>query len=513
MAQGVWGPLASTVPPVTAPAWTSFLTGMNPGKHGLLDWRTPLRFPNGRRFLDSRAIRTPHVGALLSSQGKTVGLVNVPLTYPVQPVNGFAVGGMLSPRQDDRFSYPPGLLAQVMDDPSTYQIDLEVQPYLARGAVDRLIEAVAAMSRERARLGLRLYERYEPDFFALVFVGPDRLQHACWHILDPAHPAHDPDQATALRPLLVDYYAQLDGYIGQMVERLDLDQTTLILMSDHGFGPLLKHVDLNRWLSQQGWLTYRRSLRQRLRQWVQPLNRGWIKGRIPRSLKRSVERQVSPPIEQLIDWQRTRAFSGSETESGIYLNVRGREPWGVVAPGDAFERLRNEIAEAILRLVDPDTGEPVVEAVRFPEDVYAGPYLSQAPDLMLTFTPGYHVWEKLRHGLFWPATRSFGGFGLHRPDGILVMAGRGVRRVPDLQGSRIFDLTPTILHLLGVPVPRDMDGLVLEAALEPGFLSAHPVAWGDPVAGSAKREDEATPYEEEDREEVEARLRGLGYLS
>ena len=217
--------------------------------------------------------------------------------------------------------------------------------------------------------------------------------------------------------------------------------------------------------------------------------------------------------DALIEWEKTKAFALSGPFFGrIYLNTVGREPQGTVSPGAEWEALREQIAERLLTLRDPATGRPVIEHVWRREEIYQGPRADELPDLVVKPADGYQVTTEFRRGLL---VEPMPGFltGTHRMEGILVLHGPGICSGVTVEGASIADLAPTILHLMGLPVPENMDGRVLLDALTEEARAARPVHY---IAA----EDEEEPggptgdvYSDADSAEVEARLAGLGYLS
>jgi predicted AlkP superfamily phosphohydrolase/phosphomutase len=511
MAEGAHGPLESTLPPVTSPAWPTFATGVNPGKHGVFDFIRPM----GGRFelVNATSIRVPTLWQILSEAGRRVGVMNVPVTYPPAPVNGFIISGMLSPASGN-ITYPADLLDRYADRMKPYRIAPHVQ-YKPGNEMAFTADLLDLVER-RGEYALQLMADYPHDFLMFHFLSTDTMQHAFWKFVDPTHPRYDPGAAARYGPALKRLHQRIDGFIGQMLDRLT-DDTTVIVMSDHGFGPLHTVVNLNLFLLERGLLQLKRGA------W------SWFKtglfrvGLTPASFWHLIERaglqnyvwHVSKSTRNKVvgkflsfddvDWSRTLAYSIGHVGQ-IYVNLRGREPEGVVEPGAEYEAVRHRVAEALQDLRHPATGQPLVDQVIPGDQVAHGPYVNRGPDLHVVLD-GYRA---IAFPLFATdgriVTRQIrGDSGCHRLHGVFVAWGPEVRPGEAVEGARILDLAPTILHLMGLPVPDDMDGRVLTEVLS----TSHPVERRP--AGLAG-EGAGAGLSVEETAEVEERLRALGYL-
>lgn len=499
--EGAWGPLASVVPTQSAAAWATFLTGQNPARHGVVDFT--VRQPDG-----SYRHAKPHPASTfwhsLALAGLRVGVFNFPVTYPPDPVpeGGFLVSGMLSP-QGRTFTHPPALSAELLAAVPDYRLDVEWQLYAGRP--EALLDDLTAMTRQRARAACYLREHYDPDCLAVAFVASDRLLHALWADLDPAHPRHDADRAAALRPRIRTFFRTLDEAVGELVSAAG--GAAVLVLSDHGFQAAAWQFRVDDWLAGQGWLV-RPAGRSRLERWARRLDRPWVR-RVRKRLVTDISRHLTTFAPGgTLDWPRTLAFSPWNAQQGIRLNVRGREPQGAVEPGGAFEALRDEIHQALLAVVEPRSGQRVVDRVWRRAEIYAGPYFELMPDLVFSLRPGFAS-SPMQPGL-WDDTGW--GTGDHSLEGIGLVRGPGI--APGrLDAAALVDVAPTALYLLGQPVPEEMDGQVWAGALDPAWVAARPVrrAASDGVvaAAVAGAAEALSPAEEA---ELHARLRGLGYL-
>lgn len=505
--RGVRGGLASTVPPVTAPAWASFLTGVNPGKHGVFAFQRSLDQDLDRGWVNGAAIRAPKLWHYLEGQGVRCAFVNVPMTYPPEPLPGYMVTGMLTPLGAEHFTYPPELSAELrargyVTDLRIRKVEREVDTAEQQVALLRDLQDVARRRVEGVRW---LWEREPADFLMVVFETPDRIQHIFWGRLQRAL-AEGP--ADAVDEALLACYEEVDRGIGALLE-LAGERTTVFLLSDHGFCGLHTAVHLDQWLADRGLLRYagaKATVRRRVKAGLAPL----LKRVLPRSWLLRGRRAFA--VTRVVDWERTRVYSGRSSENAVFLNLRGREPKGIVEPGREYEALREEVIQALRTLRDPRTGEPVLRRVFRREEVYHGPYLESAPDILLELTEGYEVTSEVATaGVFRDVSGQ--GAGFHAQEGIFVAAGAGVAGPGRLEGAHIQDLAPTILHCLGLPVPQYMDGRVLEEVFDEAHRAAHPVVRTDAVPAIGPAREAGEVFSAEDEEEIRQRLSGLGYLS
>lgn len=516
--EGVAGPLFSTVPPYSAPAWVSFATGMNPGRHGVVDFWQPSPDGRGEQPISALSIATPTLWDLLSQAGRRVAILNVPVTYPPRQVNGLLVSGMMTPSEEVSWAFPPSLRDELRSQPGGYAVN----PYATASQSADFLRRVLDWVPRREAAHRRLLERERWSLFVNVVQASDPIQHHFWNCLDPSHPAYDPQRAHRYAALIHNCYREIDLVLQDRLRRLD-ERTALLVISDHGFGPAHKYVHINRLLAEMGLLVFRRnrsagllthtglsmSRLYRVLRRFDPWNlRGRLSNRLRQFLRRQVDRALAPPI----DWCRTRAYAGRSTGQSVYINLRGRDPRGIVGPGPEYEHLRSEIIAALESLRDPETGERVVEHAWRKEELYQGPHLPWLPDIVFEVSPHpYLPTDRLSvEELFEPIPPSVGG-GRHRPEGILLAVGAPFQQGKTVEGARIVDIAPTVLYLLGLPIPEDMDGRVLEEIFEPTYLEAHPIRKG-PSVGSSGRPGAVSPYSEEEEKQIAAHLRGLGYL-
>ena len=522
-ANGVWGPLRTVAPPITAPAWTSFKTGMNPGRHGVFEFMYRMEGAYTLSPVNAQRCGAMAIWDLLSQAGRRVVVVNVPMTYPPHPINGAMITGLFTPRGrnlwDVDFTYPPELREELRQRYGRYIVH-PTEVY-ARGQMERMLEELYFELERRTDVILDLLQEHNPDFAMVVYNGTDKIGHALWHCLDPHHPLHDPAEAAQYKPAVREYFQAVDRTLARLLEAVD-EETYVVLMSDHGMGSIYRFVYLNNWLLEEGYLRLRSDLVTQLKQvafrlGLTPIN--VYDGLVKLGLARLRTRVDFSPRERLltrfflslnnVDWERTRAYSLGNVGQ-IYLNVQGREPQGIVKRGSEYETVRDEIIARLRTLRDPQSGESIMTEIYRREELYDGPYLDEAPDIViLPRNLEYQAagTSAFMHNRVLGLPR--GNAGGHRMDGIWFLKGPGVRAGLRLEGARIVDLSPTLLHLSGLPVPTDVDGVVLREAFEPGSPHARPER-REGTAWLGRGEDRG--YSAAEEQEIAQRLADLGYV-
>jgi predicted AlkP superfamily phosphohydrolase/phosphomutase len=511
MSSGVSGDLTSVIPPISAPAWTSFMTGKNPGKHRIFSWTETLN----REFIpvNARRIDGKTLWQLLGERGKKVGVFNVPMTYPLPsyPINGYLITGSLTPSVESDFTYPADLRDELMALVGDYIIYTPWQEYETLKDGRRLLmKDLVAKLEQRKKVALHLLDRHETDFFIVVFAGNDRVSHCMWNCIMPEAEAALDDEEREIHNAVHTYYRQLDEAVGEILDRCGPD-TLLFVISDHGFGPARKDIYINKWLADEGFLASASNPRnKKVRDLIRALAHrlGITRERWNRILGAEATKAAQDLVNTVrIDWARTRAYSNGS--NGIQINLKGREPQGIVEPGSEYEDVRAQIIERLKHLRDPETGRPVMKAVYPREDIYEGPYVQQAPDILMVLEEGYVAYEP---DVDIGETFSPTGWrnGDHKLEGILVVAGEYVKKNIVIDGARIVDLTPTILYAMGQPVPDDMDGRVLTELFEETFVRANAPMMtkaAEVVSGGEEPIDRSA-----DDDLILERLRGLGYV-
>ena len=532
--KGAYGELASTVPPVSAPAWATFVTGNNPGRHGIYYFKEHVPGTYDTRLTLGSDRRTKPVWKMLNEQGLKMGAVNLVMTYPPEPLDGFVLSGMDTPGPKSEFAYPASLKDDLLAHLGEYIIEPVLEEDARNYRYDALWNSVWGSLENRIEAVRYLLREQEWDVFAVNFRATDSVQHHFWKFMDEAHPQYEPAIAGPYRDCILKVYQRLDEFVGEVRAGLGLDDY-LIVMSDHGFGPTSdKVLYLNNWLAQQGWLTLRQksnapaagpqSLPGKLKAalWKQTWVRlrqvapQWVKDLLERLAPALYQRIRYPAAYFFIDWERSMAYADEYQES-IWINLVGREPAGTVQPGAEYEALRREIVEKLRELRDPLTGEPAIEMACLREEIYHGSALELAPDIVVITRqdPYFRVRPSHTSRNSEPIhtlsneelLAEYLPNGVHRLHGMFYAMGDGIvanRRVEDMG---IIDMTPTMLHLAGCRVPNGLDGKVITDIFEE---YPHVDYFDDDDADADF--SSSSGYDDEEEEQIAEKLRGLGYL-
>jgi predicted AlkP superfamily phosphohydrolase/phosphomutase len=522
MMEGVSGHLRSTVPPTSGPSWSSFQTGKNPGQTNIYDFLyrrkgTYIFAPVNTAQRDGQTI-----WSLVNQAGYTAGVLNMPMTYPVEQVDGFMISGFLTPYTAPDFIHPPELLAELEREVGHYRI--YPTDTFSEGRLESFLDASYRLLEMRTRAALYLMDKHPTDLMAMVYFDTDRILHQLWHFLDPHHPWRQDEEDRS--DVVAAYFQRLDESIGRLLEKVD-DDTLVIILSDHGMGSAYNFVVLNNWLLDVGLLQLKRNPLTRLRKLL--FDGGFTLRNVHKVINRlglakHAEYKAGYFADHLIkmvflsfldvDWSKSLAYSFGRHLGAIYVNLKGREPQGIVEPGQEYEQVREQIIDLTPKFVDPASGRPLIGRVARREELYTGPHLDKAPDL--TLFPAEET--DIFFGLSDFGSNNIIGTvyrysGMHRDHGLLIMHGKDMESGARIEGAVISDIAPTILYAMGIEVPRDMDGQVLKAAFrnyDPGRLVfAEP---SDNGRSAGRKQDVDTSYTKEDEREIVERLRKLGYL-
>jgi predicted AlkP superfamily phosphohydrolase/phosphomutase len=521
MDTGAAGDLESTFPPLTAAAWVSFATGVNPGKHGLFDFVFPR---NGSYDV---LVANPHLRSaepmwsIASHYGKHVAIVSVPMTYPPDPVNGIMLSCFMTPSPASEYSYPPELKRELAD--KGFQFETAISEKHRSGDVGKFLDEVALSTKHRVETVLYLMRSRPWDLFTFVFQSTDLLQHELWRLVDQSHPRHSEIESAQYLERWKRHYDLLDSHLAEMLNAAGAD-TNVIVMSDHGFGRVTHLFYVNNWLLEHGYLVRKKGLWAAFKQWTYRLgwtpmsmfklltylHLAWLRQGFRFGQKYGPAKKIFFSFDD-IDWTRTRAFSFGNFGQ-IYLNVRGRQQQGIVERGEAYDRLCAEISSQLMAYIDPLTGKPFIERVIKKDEIYSGQHFADAPDLIaLSRNLEYVSFGTTDFGSNRVTGKIFGMTGYHRMNGVLIMNGPDVKPGGRVGDAAIVDLAPTILYMLGVPVPEEMDGRVLrELFVQDSFRALEKSTL---PAGLPDGEPNDSAYTDEEELLVQERLRELGYLA
>ena len=504
MREGVSAPLRSTILPNSFPGWASCTTGTSEGMHGVFSpfIKNPSKYTV--RAMSGRDIMTRPVWDILTEHGGRSIVLNVPTTYPPEPINGLMVTGMLTPGRGSAFTHPASLKNELLAEFPNYVIEPERLPdkHARANEFRRTIEV-----RERALKFLM--GRGEWDFLMVVFSVLDRAQHDYWADMDPTHPRHDPNTPTEFREFIHEIYQRLDVAVGRLIEQIPAE-TRVLVVSDHGFCSELFEVRVNELLASAGLLAFK-----------SPASRKSI-ARV-RSFKEKVARRLSPVVPHgnvldkkveygsafldEIDWSRTRAFFGQD--KGVWVNLAGRESEGVVNDSD-FESVIEEARTALLGLTS-ENGEPVFENVMRREEAFNGVWSSNLPDLVMVTRRDECVYnERPSYGdVIVPADSTT---GTHSRDGIFIAWGPDIRSGATLaKQPNLRDVGPTALASLGCPLTTDMDGRALMEVFSESVESQRQGS-SYKTASATNEASVQSVYNASEESELRKRLKALGYI-
>lgn len=420
-----WGPMRSTMPPITVPAWSCLYSGRTPGELGIYGFRNRADHSYDRlRTASSRDVDVPRLWDLLGADGRESVLLGVPGTYPLPAIRGSVIGDFLTPSSAAAWAAPAELATMIEKQVGHYLFDVDDFRTDDKARVARQLMDLTEQRFEVARL---LATSGQWDLFAMVDMGPDRLHHGFWATYDPDHPRHDPHGA--YRTLFADYYRALDDHLGRLLEVLP-DDAAVLLVSDHGAQPMIGGFCINQWLREQGLLRLR----------TEPVGPTRI-------------------ADADIDWANTVAWADGGYYARLFLNVAGREPAGVVARA-SYEQTRDQLVELLAGVVD-HTGRPMGNRAFRPEEVYPE-VRGVAPDLIVYL--GDLRWRSvgtlgLPEGLYTFENDTGPDDANHAESGVYLLAGDGLPtgRLDDLS---IYDVAPTLQRLLGLRAPAGQQGTV-----------------------------------------------------
>jgi predicted AlkP superfamily phosphohydrolase/phosphomutase len=518
---GAWGDLRSTVPPTTPPAWATTVTGKNPGKHGIYDFRESFLRDPRRPIISGRSIRAKKIWHILNQHGKKAGVMNVPITFPPEEVDGFMISGMMTPSPDHDYTYPKELKAEIKKAVGDYVPNIDIPQYDVELLPDalRFFKDMRYCFEKRRDAFFWLLENKEWDFFMPVFVITDRIGHLFWKYLSPeSKKFYNHKNAERIREEVRDCYRMVDDMFGALLEKLD-DDTTLFVMSDHGFGYTYKWINVNRFLKDIGVLnlkggtSWKKSLFFTVMQWN---DSRLVKALIPDAVQSAIRNKIrkgrgtlKTDVDSTIDWSRTKAFFASIPTQGIFINIAKPGVDGIVQYGREYNEVREFIRDELYKIKDPDTGEQAIQKVIFREEVYEGPEMEMAPDILFVAHDYGYLGRQLFGAKKWIESSENLANGFHRMNGVFMAIGKHIKPGFQVEGAGLEDIAPTLLHTMGFPVPEDMDGSVLTSILKEDWLESNPVRTVNPELFADKDRD---VYSAEEEDVIKDRLAGLGYI-
>src|SRR5262245_27124266 len=485
LAEGARGNLQSTIPSHSWAAWSTFLTGLNPGCHGVYDFVERHPTDPGRRIpVSSRSIKTPTFIESLSEAGRELRVANVPVTFPPFPLNGRMISGVAIP-PGARYTYP-NEWAKHLERSAPWPINGMEWARSKDDPAGLINEARWFIERRTASFEMLLDGDW--DVAVCVYVSPDRLQHAFGTQLLPSHPDYSYQSESAVAAAVRAVYSFLDQQIPRLRSTAGPNATT-ILMSDHGFRPVNRVADLNRILAELGFARRSKSAGALAALRGSSLWRGITRTRAGRTLKRRMS------IPSAVDWSTTVAYRSAEG-GGISINLSGREPSGRVARGE-YERVRDDVRQGLLDWRD-EAGVAPIKTIWRREELYSGPSLDLAPDLVVQPNDmwKFSSMNTIIANTDWPT-------GDHRRTGVVASCGgRTVRG--DLGDRDIADITAPALAF-SVVAPANLDGRPIDEI-------AGESTTREPVPVPRPERDMAEERAVEEPEHIAQHLRDLGYI-
>ena len=425
--RGLWGRLESSIPCITVPAWMSMMTSKDPGQLGFYGFRNRGDFSyKDLSFATSLLVKEPTVWDILGKSGKRSTLIGVPPAYPPKPVSGSLITCFLTPSTQNEFTFPSSLKPEIQALVGDYMFD--VKDFRTEDK-DYLLRQVYEMSDRRHKVVMHLLKKQDWDFFMFVEMGLDRMHHGFWRFMDAQHIKHDP--TSRHKDAIKNCYKHVDMQIAEVLTQVG-DETTVLVVSDHGAKRMDGGFCLNEWLWREGYLTLKTP---------------------PQGLT---------PFEKCsVDWSRTTAWGAGGYYGRLFLNVQGREPYGLVPAAD-FERVRDEIAARLEALPD-HMGKPMGTKCLTPQRVYKE-CKNIPPDLIVYFGDLY--WRSvgsMGHGSAYTFSNDTGPDDAnHAEHGVMIVCDPKQRQSRQVTGRQLMDIAPTILKAFGLPIPADMRGRVIE---------------------------------------------------
>ncbi len=494
MENGCRAKLRSTPNPLTPPAWVSIMTGRMPGSHGVYDFIRAEEKDGDVYFTlsDSRDILTETIWSMASRQDRTVVALNFPITAPPRPIAGSLVPGFVPWKHLRRNTTPPELydrLKAIPDfDPKelAWDFDREKQSLeiMTQEDMENWVRYHIPRDEQWFRIAETLLREDNPDLMAILFDGVDKLQHQVWKFVDPALvPTNPNDWEKRIRELCLEYFRKLDTYIEKLVELVG-SNAQVFMASDHGFTATTEVVRINAFLHEKGYLA-------------------WKKNDDSEAMKR---REATAFAN--LDWENTLAYCRTPSSNGITIRIAQNPGDSGINP-ENYEAFREKLIDDLENFKDPNTGERIIQEIYKREDVYSGVAMPEAPDLTLVLRD--YGFVSIRNILPPVELREIPA-GTHHPDGVFLAGGYGIKSAYKGDLHKIVDVTATLIHSLGLAVPKDQEGCVAEGFFTEDYLLAKPVILGELASVEKQKDDGSEDISEEEKEQIMAQLQMLGYM-
>lgn len=510
--RGTFGNLKSTLPTSSPPAWTSFITGKNPGKHGIFDFVKFDKSKNIMRVSNSNDRKSNCIWNYLGDKKSIV--INVPMTFPPDEINGIMISGMPNPEKNPDYCYPKDLYFELK---KRFKNDIEIQPeiHYPEGKGKSFVDDQYRCWRNNEKIFWYLKNNKEWDLLICVFHVLDELSHELWRFIDEEHPNHEADN---IGEHIYKMYEKADKFLSSLLKDID-ENTNLFIVSDHGFGPVYNTVYLNNWLIKKGWLKLKKSFTTKIKSTlhsqglnvynilkiankigINPLNKAY-KGTFRAKSKSLLEFFYEKLFLSFknVDWENSVAFSMGEFGQ-IYIKKDNVND---------YKSFLKKLKQEIKKIKHPITQKKIFNRVYSKWELYKGDCVEEAPDIIFFDEPMHYLPVKMfefgSDKLLTPQV--FGRSGGHKINGIFFAYGKDIENKSDLK-LNIVDIVPTIIYLLGGKIPFSVDGEVKKNIISDRFLEKNRINF---------KEEEDYPSEkkvltESDEEIIRERLKELGYL-
>lgn len=504
ISEGVKADLMSTACPVTPPAWTSILTGRNPGQHGIFDFIHV--DPNAKqgnlsfRLTNGRDIQCESIMEVASRSEMTSAVMNFPNSFQLRPFDGYMIPGFVTSRLLRTSVQPRSIWPELQSLPEfnvkdvSWDLDEGRKPLstgLDQGAFREWVDYLIRKDAGWFAIARYLMQEKKCDLVAVVIECVDRLQHLAWHVLDPDFiPAEMTPSEQNERTCSIQYFSRLDDQIKRLVTAAG-PSANVFIVSDHGFGPTTEIFYANALLEQLGHFVWRKHDTDDAGEDVETLTADNMRDHF-----------------QAIDWERSVAYARTTSANGIYIRVASEPGAPGIAP-EEYEAFRDKLRGQLLNWIDPATGTPVVVDAVTREEAFSGPATDLAPDLTLTLRDGGFLSIMPSDEIL---KQRASVKGTHRPNGIFIARGPHIQKGLTIDAKSLLDIAPTLFYSMGVPIPEDFEGFVITDAFEPEALETNPMEFGEATQPLTESTEKSERLSEADEDVILERLKALGYV-
>jgi len=495
--------LESTMPYITPAAWTSFMTGTLPEKHGIFDFLQFMPHTYETRLVNSQKIRGKTIWKILSEKGKKVAVIHLPMTYPPYEVNGIMVSGFDTPSIKTDFTYPKGLKKEILNIIPDYDFHVpEAADYFHNKGFETFMNQIKRSLELRHLLASHLLEKEPWDVFMINFQDLDCLHHNVWHYLD--YQGSD-GIASERKKVIISFFTYMDTIVGDLLDKAHDMFSHVMIVSDHGAGPAYITVHPNSLLKEWGFLSVYEdhAMNKKKKTYLKFKN-------IVRTIRGDFDNDSAKGhvsfSRDIVDWRNTRAYVPiADIAAFCYINKAGREKGGIVTDIE-YDRFCNEIRDMFLSTYEPLSGIKAFKEVFIGKDYFRNNGNPNLPDLILVPNDGFTVNKAFTTKRNY-STPSLSG--THKRNGVLIIKGNNVKQGLTGFKANIVDMAPTILYILDLPIPSDMDGHPLLDIIAHNEQKAK---WEDSDKSQSTETEGQFDYKKEEKEQIEKRLKSLGYL-